>query len=178
MARSSSEGGRDDRPRKLEATKRKVLGWNKFVDLVVGGIGPIPALVWVVLYRHATAGIVTRSNSLLAKDVGVSRETIKRAITTLRKEKLLRVVRQGGMHVGPTTYRLGVRDLRGSAATGSAADEGGIAGGEGSAESDSALGAAVAGGTVTEAAAIRVVDSLKVPETDPPTESLTTPATR
>jgi len=119
MGRDSSEGGHADRRWKLDATRRKVLGWNDFVDLVVGGIKPIPALVWAVLYRHATAGIVTRSNSLLAKDVGVSRETIKRAIGALRQAKLLYVVRQGGMHVGPTTYRLAVRDLKGATAAGS-----------------------------------------------------------
>ena len=166
MGRDSSEGGHADRRRKLDATRRKVLGWNGFVDLVVGGIKPIPALVWAVLYRHATAGVVTRPNSLLAKDVGVSRETIKRAIATLRQAKLLYVVRQGGMHVGPTTYRLGVRDLRGNAAAGS--------GGEAETIDREAAGTEEAEPEVT---ASPMVDAPMVRDAELPTEPSTTTAT-
>lgn len=170
MGRASSEGGHADRRRKLEATKRKVIGWNSFVDLVVGGIKPIPALVWAVLYRHATAGIVTRSNSLLAKDVGVSRETIKRAIGALRQAKLLYVVRQGGMHVGPTTYRLGVRDLKGDAAAGS----GGGLGGEAETSDREAAGTEEA---EPEASTRPVTDAPIVRDAELPTEPSTTTAT-
>jgi hypothetical protein len=164
MTRNPSEGRYANGLTKLEATKRKVVGWNKFVDKVLGSIKPIQALVWTVLYRHATAGIVTRSNSLLAKDVGVSRETIKRAIGALRQAKLLYVVRQGGMHVGPTTYRLVVRDLRRSAAGGSAADEAEASGLE-------------AAGAEPGATASPVVDASMVPNAELPTEPSTTAAT-
>jgi hypothetical protein len=113
MARDLSEQQRNGKPGKLEATRRKIQGWNCFVDLVVGGLLPVPALVWAVLYRHATDGVVTRSNTLLARDLDVSDKTIRRAITMLRLKGLLKVVRQGGLHVGPSTYRLAVRNLRG-----------------------------------------------------------------
>lgn len=166
MTRNPSEGRYANGLTKLEATKRKVVGWNKFVDKVVGSIKPIQALVWTVLYRHATAGIVTRSNSLLAKDVGVSRETIKRAIGALRKEKLLQVVRQGGMHVGPTTYRLAVRDLRRSAA-----------GGLGGDDDPSDREAAGAREAVPEASTSQVTDAPMVPNAELPTEPSTTAAT-
>jgi hypothetical protein len=112
MAHSLSEQQRTTKPAKLEATKRKILGWNRFVDFLVGGLAPKTALVWAVLYRHATEGVVTRSNALLAQDINASDSTIRRAIAKLRQERLLKVVRQGGMHVGPSTYRLAVRNLR------------------------------------------------------------------
>ncbi len=115
MARNSSDRGQQDGSRRLEATKRKITGWNKWADLLVGGLPPVPALVWAVLYRHAQEGVVTRANSTLGRDLGVSKETIKRAIKLLRNKKLLQVVRQGGMQVGATTYRLAVRDLKKSA---------------------------------------------------------------
>lgn len=111
MVRNPSEQQPARRPPKLEATKRKIHGWNRFVDSLVGRLKPIPALVWATLYRHATDGLVTRSNALLARDVGVSDKTIRRAIGTLRSHQLLQVVRQGGMHIGPSTYRLFVKDL-------------------------------------------------------------------
>ena len=114
MARSSSEDHRPAERLRLDATKRKVFGWNSFVDLLVGGIPAVEALVWAVLYRHATDGVVTRSNALLARDVGVSDKTVRRAITALRRAKLLHVVQQGGMHVGASTYRLAVRNMKGS----------------------------------------------------------------
>ncbi len=117
MARNSSDRGQQDGNRRLEATKRKITGWNLFVDLLVGGLPPVPALVWAVLYRHAQEGVVTRANSTLGRDLSVSKETIKRAINLLREKKLLQVVRQGGMHVGATTYQMAVRDLKKSAET-------------------------------------------------------------
>lgn len=112
MTRNPSDGSGSGDHHRIEATRRKILGWNNWVDMVVGGLKPIPALVWAVLYRHAREGVVTRANSTLARDLGVSKETIKRAIQTLRNERLLRVVRQGGMHVGATTYQLRVRPLK------------------------------------------------------------------
>jgi DNA-binding transcriptional MocR family regulator len=115
MTRNPSDGSGSGDHHRIEATRRKILGWNNWVDMVVGGLKPIPALVWAVLYRHAREGVVTRANSTLARDLGVSKETIKRAIQTLRNERLLRVVRQGGMHVGATTYQLLVRPLKKSA---------------------------------------------------------------
>ncbi len=132
----------------------------------MGGIKPSPALVWAVLYRHAAQGIVTRSNSLLAKDVGVSRETIKRAIGSLRKEKILRVVRQGGRHVWPTTYKLGVRDLRGSVSAGSEGDD----------ETSDREGAE-GKETEPEAKAGPGTDALKILDAERLTESPTTMAT-
>jgi DNA-binding transcriptional regulator YhcF (GntR family) len=112
MSRGTSRrSGPRDRP-KLEATKRKMRGWNAFVDWLVPGLPAVQSLVWAVLYRHATDGVVTRSNALLAKDVNVSDKTVRRAITGLRKAGLLQVVRQGGMHVGASTYRLRVRNMK------------------------------------------------------------------
>jgi hypothetical protein len=115
MARNSSDQEGQDLNLRLESAMRIVSGWNKWADLLVGGLPPVPLLVWAILYRHAKEGVVTRANSTLGRDLGVSKETIKRAIKLLRREKLLQVVRQGGMHVGATTYRLAVRHLKQSA---------------------------------------------------------------
>ena len=176
MVRSSSDEGSAGRAQRLEATRRKVLGWNKFVDLVVGGINPTAALVWAVLYRHAVEGVVTRANSQVAKDVGVSRATIKRAITMLRQAKLLRVVRQGGMHAGPTTYRLAVRDLRSSAAGGSEEQKSaGGAVGEAADATSPDLGGA--GDAEPQAEAGTVTDASMPRDVDLPTKLSTTTAT-
>ena len=114
MNRDLSNRRRPGGSPKLEATKRKIQGWNAFVDKLVGGLPPVQALIWAVLYRHAVDGVVTRANDLLVKDVSVSESTVKRAIKGLRKARLLQVVRQGGLHVGPSTYRLMIRDTRAS----------------------------------------------------------------
>ncbi len=138
MARSSSSRGTPGVRSKLEATKRKIQGWNAFVDLLVGGLPPVQSLIWAVLYRHATDGVVTRSNALLAKDVNASDKTIRRAITALRKAELLHVVQQGGMHVGASTYRLAVRDMKVSQPEPAA---------DGPADSEAAVTVAAAAGT-------------------------------
>lgn len=112
MGRDLSNRRRRAGSPKLEATKRKIKGWNAFVDELVGGIPPVQALIWAVLYRHAVDGVVTRANTTLVEDVSVSESTVKRAIKGLKRAGLLRVVRQGGMHVGATTFRLMTQDLR------------------------------------------------------------------
>ncbi len=113
MPPGSSDSRRPAQSPRLDATKRKIAGWNAFADQLVGGIPPVQAVIWAVLYRHAVAGVVTRSNALLARDVGVSDKTIRRAVTALRRAGLLHVVQQGGMHVGASTYRLAVRNMKG-----------------------------------------------------------------
>lgn len=112
MAAGASKRQRVKLPPKLEATARKVWGWNDFVDQIVGGVPHVQALVWAVLYRHARDGVVTLKRSAIAATIRMSDSTVGRATTALKKAGLLEVIRQGGLHVGASTYQLWVEDMR------------------------------------------------------------------
>ncbi len=91
---------------------KKMDAYNAFIDQAFPFIPHVDRLVWLVLFRHAADGVVKRSHSLVAKDVGCSVRTIQRAIDRLRAAGLVRVLKRGGLRVGASTFRLGVRDLR------------------------------------------------------------------
>jgi len=98
--------------------KRKIIALNNFVDLSGPGLDHVEFRVWMILFRHAWNGFVTRSYGQLAREVSVSSRTVQRAIQGLIGKKMVKVARKGGLAVGATKYRLAVRQLerRGKAA--------------------------------------------------------------
>lgn len=65
----------------------------------------------MILFRHAWNGVAKVSMNRLANDMGVSRKTVQRAIQRLITKQLIAVKQKGGLGVGPTAYKLGVREL-------------------------------------------------------------------
>ena len=91
---------------------RKIKALNQLIDYSGPELDHVEFRIWMILLRHATDGIVTRSHGLLAKDMSVSARTVQRAIGRLIEKKLVRVVQRGGLHVGPSTYGLGSKNRR------------------------------------------------------------------
>jgi DNA-binding transcriptional ArsR family regulator len=106
-------GSRDDGRRKGRLWK-KIEAFNRFIDTAGPFLPELDRYLWLVLFRHATDGTVKRSHGRLAKDLGCSERTIRRAMDRLEETGLVRVVERGGLRVGASTFRLGVRDLRSS----------------------------------------------------------------
>jgi hypothetical protein len=91
---------------------RKIKALNQLIDYSGPDLDHVEFRIWMILLRHATDGIVTRSHGLLAKDMSVSAKTVQRAVGRLVEKKLVRVVQRGGLHVGASTYGLGSRSRR------------------------------------------------------------------
>lgn len=104
-------GSRDDGRRKGRLWK-KIKALNNFIDTAGPFLPPLDRYLWLVLFRHATDGLVKRSHGRLAQDLDCSERTIRRAMDRLEERGLVRVVERGGLRVGASTFRLGVRDLR------------------------------------------------------------------
>lgn len=105
------ESSRDKAPAKGRLWK-KIEALNRFVDGTGPKLSHVDFRVWMTMFRHARDGLVTRAHGQMASDIGVSERTVRRAIERLHERKLVRLVSRGGLHVGASTYRLGVRDLR------------------------------------------------------------------
>ncbi len=106
---SNERSGKPGKP--AGRLKRKILALNDFVDAAGPGLDHMEFRVWMILFRHEWSGRVARSYSQLARDMNVSVKTVQRAIQGLIGKKVLNVARKGGLSVGPTKYRLGIREL-------------------------------------------------------------------
>jgi len=82
--------------------------FNGFVDFDLAKLRRNDLAVWVVLFRltDATTNTARASYQTIAASAGCSAATVKRAVKQLRERGLLRVVRQGGMNKGPSTFRV------------------------------------------------------------------------
>jgi hypothetical protein len=115
MTRGATHGFRKMTPNEGKPAgrlTRKIKALNQFIDYSGPELDHVEFRIWMILFRHATDGIVTRSHGLLAKDMSVSARTVQRAIGRLIEKKLVRVVQRGGLHVGASTYGLGSRNRR------------------------------------------------------------------
>lgn len=81
---------------------------NAFVDATMSTLPRAAALVWVALWRDERRGLARAAVSDLARRVGCNERTARRALATLKKRRLVEVVRRGRLHGGPSVYRLRV----------------------------------------------------------------------
>mgnify|MGYP002623958164 CR=1 FL=1 len=83
---------------------------NPFVDRHMRNLSRAQLAVWLVLFRDTRNGIASVAHREIARRAGVARETVSRAVTVLKRRGLLRVIAQGGLHDGASTYELVLPD--------------------------------------------------------------------
>jgi DNA-binding MarR family transcriptional regulator len=101
----------DPRPRRRATTKRRSAlrfeALNAFVDEGLRHLSPPEAVVWVILYRDTKPdGLARTAVDDLARRGGIGRRTVLRALKSLARRRMLRVVRKGGLNRGPSCYRI------------------------------------------------------------------------
>lgn len=80
---------------------------NSFVDITMRGLSGRAALAWVVLWRDTKPNGIARTGITdLARRMGCSTATAKRALAELRTRKLIEVADRGRLGGGPSSYRL------------------------------------------------------------------------
>jgi DNA-binding MarR family transcriptional regulator len=80
---------------------------NTFVDQSMRALSRSELAVWLCLYRDTKpSGTVTLSLDDLAERCGLNRQTAWRAVASLKRGRLLKIVKKGGLNRGPTTYRV------------------------------------------------------------------------
>jgi hypothetical protein len=63
--------------------------------------------VWLTLYRDTKQdGTARVSLEVIGRRGGFDRQTASRAVGRLEKRKMLRVIRRGSLHNGPSVYRV------------------------------------------------------------------------
>lgn len=80
---------------------------NTFVDITMRGLSGRASLAWVVLWRDTKPNGIARTGITdLARRMGCSTATAKRALVELRTRKLIEVADRGRLGGGPSSYRL------------------------------------------------------------------------
>ncbi len=80
---------------------------NTFVDITMRGLSGRASLAWVVLWRDTKPNGIARTGITdLARRMGCSTATAKRALAELRTRKLIEVADRGRLGGGPSSYRL------------------------------------------------------------------------
>ncbi|MGE5610355.1 MAG: transcriptional regulator [Bacillota bacterium] len=80
---------------------------NTFIDVTLRDLDRAEVAVWLVLYRDTKPnGIARTAQTDIARRSGLSERHVRRVIGRLIKRKLLALVHRGGIHSGPSTYRV------------------------------------------------------------------------
>jgi DNA-binding MarR family transcriptional regulator len=80
---------------------------NAFVDTGMVGLSRAELAVWLALYRDTKRdGTALASLADLARRAGIDRQTASRAVGRLARRNMLQVIRRGGLHRGPSVYRV------------------------------------------------------------------------
>jgi hypothetical protein len=97
-------------PRKTDKTAKSAQRFhtvNDFVDLSMRGLTGAAAKAWIVLWRDTKPnGLAKTAISDLARRMGCSKATAKRAIRELKAAGLLAVPVLGGLGRGASVYRV------------------------------------------------------------------------
>jgi DNA-binding transcriptional ArsR family regulator len=79
---------------------------NAFVDFTLAELGRAEIAVWLVLFRDCRDGVVCTGQMDIANRAGIGRRSVYNALRRLERLGLVRVVRQGRLGSGPSSYRL------------------------------------------------------------------------
>lgn len=106
----SPERGRSPQPkpapRKSEHTGKRFETVNTFVDITMRGLSTRASLAWLVLWRDTKPNGLARTGVTdLARRMGSSPATAKRALAELRSRNLIEVVGRGRLGVA-NVYRI------------------------------------------------------------------------
>ena len=103
--RSTRSGAAQQQP--TSNSKGRFQAINDFVDNTMKTLDFRASLAWFTLWRNTKPnGLARIAMSDLARRMGCSQDTAKRAIKDLKNAGLLTVVELGGKHRGVSTYRL------------------------------------------------------------------------
>lgn len=78
---------------------------NAFVDSTMADLTRAELAVWLCLYRDTKSnGEARASLDDIARRAGMDRRSATRAVGRLKRRKMLKTVRRGGLNEGPSTY--------------------------------------------------------------------------
>ncbi|HVA46159.1 MAG TPA: transcriptional regulator [Pirellulales bacterium] len=103
---TGDQNGRDKKTAKRKTGDRFAI-LNAFIDFTMGDLDRAEMAVWFALYRDTKPdGLARTSQADLARRAGTTDRTVRRAIASLERRRLLKIVHRGGLQKGASTYRI------------------------------------------------------------------------
>jgi len=94
------------KPRRPKGPSIRFAIFNGFVDESLASLSRAEIAVWLILYRDGKSPQWTARASLddIARRAGINRQTAHRAVASLTRRKMLRVIERGRLNGGPSSY--------------------------------------------------------------------------
>lgn len=104
---AANDGKAGDKQKAKRKTGDRFAVLNAFIDFTMGDIDRAEMAVWFALYRDTKPdGLARTSQADLARRAGTTDRTVRRAIASLERRQLLKIVHRGGLQKGTSTYRI------------------------------------------------------------------------
>jgi len=96
------------KPKKRRGRTGRFAVLNAFADYGMAGVTGAEAKVWFILFRDTKAnGLARTGQGDIARRAGFgSTRTVRRALESLERKGMVRIVRRGRLGTGPSVYRL------------------------------------------------------------------------
>ena len=95
-----------NKPRRSGKTGERFAVLNQFVDVRMADLTRAQLVTWLTLYRDTRDGMARTSASDIARRGGLSRQSVQKAIWTLKKLGLLEHVYKGGLGRGLSIFKV------------------------------------------------------------------------
>lgn len=86
--------------------KDRFLVLNTWIDVSIRDLSRAEIVTWLVLYRDEREGISKTSYTDIARRGGLSSRSVATAVSSLRKKRLIKLIRKGGLRQGPSVYKV------------------------------------------------------------------------
>lgn len=96
------------RPKRRATRSERFAALNAFTDCALADLTGAEAKVWLILFRDvkAATGTARTGQEDIARRAGVKPRTARRALASLERKGMVRVVRRGRLNAGPSVYRV------------------------------------------------------------------------
>ncbi len=100
----ASRKGKTSKPKRKAGERFAV--FNALVDFTLCTLNRAQIAVWLILYRDTRDGTARTGIADIARRAGCDRSTVFRAVRSLERAGLLKVVYRGGLGKGTSRYRV------------------------------------------------------------------------
>jgi hypothetical protein len=101
---ADSKSGDKNKAKKKTGDRFAVL--NAFIDFTAGELDRGELTTWLILFRDTRDGVAKTSQGDIARRAGMSARGVRKAIGKLIGKGLVKIVVQGRIGKGPSTYRI------------------------------------------------------------------------
>lgn len=103
---AANDGKAGDKQKAKRKTGDRFAVLNAFIDFTMGELDRGEIVVWMILFRDTRDGVAGTSQTDISRRAGMTVRGTQKALAKLVNKGLVKIVRQGRIGKGPSTYRI------------------------------------------------------------------------